>query len=55
MKRKVSLAIGHFQNKYGDYEALDIAKRLGLDAVDFETVGGRWDYRNPNSIELTLP
>ena len=50
MKRKVSLAIGHFQNKYGDYEALDIAKRLGLDAVDFETVGGRWDYRNPKSV-----
>jgi len=50
MKRKVSLAIGHFQNKYGDYEALDIAKKLGLDAVDFETVGGRWDYRNPKSV-----
>lgn len=50
MKRKVSLAIGHFQNKYGDYEALDLAKQLGLDAVDFETVGGRWDYRNPKSV-----
>lgn len=50
MKRKVSLAIGHFQNRYGDYEALDIAKQLGLDAVDFETVGGRWDSRNPKSV-----
>ena len=50
MKRKVSLAIGYFQNRYGDMEALNIAARLGLDAVDFETIGKHWDYRNPDSI-----
>ncbi len=50
MKRKVSLSIGHFQNKYGDYEALDIAKQIGLDAVDFDTCGRRWDYRTPESV-----
>lgn len=50
MKRKISLSTGTFQNRYGDLEMLDIAKHLGLDAVDFDTCGSRWDYRNPNSI-----
>ena len=50
MKRKISLSIGHFQKKYGDYAAFDIARQIGLDAVDFDTCGSRWDYRNPDSI-----
>lgn len=50
MKRKISLSTGHFQNKYGDLEMLDVAKSLGLDAVDFSTDGRRWDYRSPASI-----
>jgi len=50
MNRKVSLAIGHFQETLGDMQALDIAKQLGLDAVDFSTDGGRWNLRNPNSV-----
>jgi len=50
MKRKVSLSIGHFQNTRDDFEALTIAKNVGADAVDFDTCGPRWDYRNPNSI-----
>ena len=35
MKRKVSLNIGSFQRKHGDRRALEIAKEIGLDAVDF--------------------
>lgn len=36
MKRMVSINIGKFQKKHGDRRALEIAKELGLDAVDFD-------------------
>lgn len=50
MKRKVSLAIGYFQDRIGDKAALETAAKLGLDAVDFDLCGNRWDYRNPDSV-----
>lgn len=50
MKRKISLAIGYFQNKYGDKKALEMAAKLGCDAVDFDLSGARWDYRDPKSV-----
>ena len=50
MKRKVSIAIGALQKKYGDMRALEIAKEIGADAVDFDTSCGRWDYRCEGQI-----
>jgi len=50
MKRKVSISTGFLQNTYGDLEAIEIAKKVGADAIDFDTCGARWDYRNANSI-----
>ena len=50
MKRIVSLSIGNLQNAYGDYEALNIAARIGAEVVDFDTCSSRWDYRNPDSV-----
>ena len=35
MKRKVSICIERFQQLYGDRRALEIAKEIGADAVDF--------------------
>ena len=50
MDRKVSIAIGAYQQSFGDKEALNIAKRIGADAVDMDICGGRFDCANPNSI-----
>ena len=51
MKRKISINIGVFQKRYGDKEALDVAKSLGADAVDFDLFDPkRWDYRLPTSV-----
>lgn len=49
---KVGLAISFFQNRFGDLKALEIAKEIGADAVDFSLhdFGQRFDYRNPESI-----
>lgn len=49
---KIGLSILPLQIRYGDREALRIAKEIGADAVDFglENFGGRYDYRNPNSV-----
>lgn len=50
MKHKVSISIGELQEQYGDREALRLAKEMGADAVDFNTCGRKWDYRNPDSV-----
>lgn len=50
MKRKVSFSIGELQEQFGDIKALDLAKEMGADAVDFNTCGWKWDYRNPDSV-----
>ena len=36
MKRKVSIATGEYQQKFGDREAIRIAKEIGTDAIDFD-------------------
>lgn len=50
MKKQVSLSIGALQKKYGDQKALEIAARIGVDAVDFDLCGAQNDYRTPNSL-----
>lgn len=50
MKRKVSIAIGAYQQSFGDLEAIRIAKRIGADAVDMDISGGRFNCANGNSI-----
>lgn len=50
MDKKISLSVGRLQRVYGDREALNIAKRAGFDAVDFDTCASRWDYRRPDSV-----
>lgn len=50
MKRKVSIAIGALQRRFGDMRALEIAKEIGADAVDFDISGGRWDCSKPDGI-----
>ena len=50
--KKVSISILALQEKYGDKEALRIAKEIGADAVDFSLYSGRgrFDYQNADSI-----
>lgn len=48
MDRKVGLSIVRLQNVYGDRRALEIAKEIGADAVDFNL--DNKDYRNPDCI-----
>lgn len=50
MERKVSLSIFNFQHHYGDIRALEIAKEIGCDAVDFNLYDDAYDVRNPDSI-----
>ena len=50
MERKVSLSIFNFQYHYGDMRALEIAKEIGCDAVDFNLYDNAYDVRNPDSI-----
>ncbi len=47
MKRKVSIATGILQRKYGDAQALKIAKEIGADGVDFDLT---MYSKNRNSI-----
>lgn len=49
--KKISLSIGSLQCKYGDKEALRLAKETaGADAVDFSLCLKKFDYRDKNSI-----
>ncbi len=48
MERKVGLSIVRLQNVYGDKRALEIAKEIGADAVDFNL--DNQDYRKVASI-----
>lgn len=50
MKRLVSISIGRFQELYGDKRALEIAKELGYDAVDFNFEDPNLDYRKDTSL-----
>ena len=48
--RKVSIAISNQQKRYGDLNAIDVAKKIGVDAVDFNLSAPRYDYRVESSI-----
>ena len=37
MDKKISIATGALQRKFGDMRAIEIAKEIGADAIDFET------------------
>ena len=50
MKRKVSIATGALQNKYGHREAIKIAADIGADAIDFDLSLGCFNADNKNSL-----
>lgn len=51
MKRLVGLSTHNLQDRYGDTRALELARELGADAVDFSIANApRWDYRNADSV-----
>ncbi len=50
MKRLVGITIGALQSKHGDKRALEIAKEIGADAVDFSTHFKALSYKNPDSL-----
>ena len=37
MDKKISIATGALQRNFGDMRAIEIAKEIGADAIDFET------------------
>ncbi|MBO5869307.1 MAG: sugar phosphate isomerase/epimerase [Clostridia bacterium] len=49
-KKIVSLSLFPFQHQYNDFRAIEIAKEIGVKAVDFSTDLARFDCRNPNSV-----
>lgn len=46
--KKISISIGGLQRKYGDRRALEIAKEIGCDAVDFDLTC--YDTRKKDSV-----
>jgi len=50
MEQKVSLSVFNLQYHYGWERALEIAKEIGCDAVDFNLYEDEYDVRNPDSI-----
>ncbi len=50
MDRLVGISIGGLQRRYGDIRAIEIAKEIGADAVDFAIDGNEADYRNTDSV-----
>ncbi len=50
MDKKISIATGALQRRFGDMRAIEIAKEIGADAIDFETAYGRWDYRSQGQV-----
>ena len=50
MDKKISFATGALQRKFGDMRAIEIAKEIGADAIDFDTSCGNWDYRREGQI-----
>ncbi len=46
---KISIAIGAFQHWYGDRRALEIAKEIGAEAVDYD-LSCVYDYRREGNI-----
>ena len=49
MKRKISIYLGRFQKYYGPFRALELAKEIGADAVDF-SLDGLYNVIEPESV-----
>ena len=50
MKRLVGISLTSLQKRYGDVRALEIAREIGADAVDFSTSNAPyWDFQHPDS------
>lgn len=51
MKKMVGLSLHNLQSEYGDMRALEIAKEIGADAVDFSISNApHWDFREESSV-----
>ena len=50
MKKLIGISIGGYQMKYGDMRALEIAKEIGADAIDFSLDLPDCDYRKAGSV-----
>ena len=51
MERKVSFSTGNLQKNYSELQVLEIAKRVGADAIDLDICNKkRYDYRRADSI-----
>ena len=51
MKHPIGLSIHNLQKKYGDARALELARELGADAVDFNIANApAWDFRQADSV-----
>ncbi len=48
MKRRIGISTFGLQDRFGDRRAIEIAKEVGADAVDFSLHKG--DYKNPESV-----
>ena len=48
MDRKVSVSLRLLQKRHGDFYALEVAKKIGADGLDFSF--SKEDYRKPDSI-----
>ena len=48
--KKIGLSIFNLQRKFGDLRALEIAKEVGADAVDFDLCQSDNDFRNSGSL-----
>ncbi|MBR2489810.1 MAG: sugar phosphate isomerase/epimerase [Clostridia bacterium] len=48
--KKIGISTWQLQEKYGDFKALEIAKSIGADAVDFAMANKRFDYRVEGSL-----
>jgi hypothetical protein len=53
MDKKVSISIFNFQTKYGDKKALQLAKELGADGVDFNLLDyDKYKPSNPYAMDI---
>ncbi|MBQ7338796.1 MAG: sugar phosphate isomerase/epimerase [Clostridia bacterium] len=50
MEKMIGISIGQLQQKYGDARALEIAREIGADAVDFGLDQPANDYRREDSL-----
>ena len=47
---KIGISIGALQRLYGDERAIEIAREIGADSIDFDLSGIQFDCDNPDSV-----